>query len=61
MNKIKEIVLVWHQWDQMARLFFQNFAIYNIENLHNSISNLQERVQNFAKYLMALLKLSKIV
>ena len=38
------------QCDQMARLIFQYLAIYNNENLPNSIRKLPKYVQNFAKY-----------
>ena len=49
------------QCDQMARLIFQHLAIYNIENLPNSIRKLQKYVQNVAKYLMDPLKFAKVV
>ena len=37
------------QCDQMATLLFQYLAIYNNENLTNSIRNLPKYVQNLAK------------
>ena len=45
----------------MARLFVQYLAIYNIENLPNSIWKLPKYVQNFGKYLMDPLKFAKVV
>ena len=49
------------QCDQMARLLFQYLAIYNFENLPNSIRSLPKYVQNFSKYLMEPLKFAKVV
>ena len=46
------LCVCWYQCDQMARLLFQYLAIYNIENLPNSISKLPKNIQNCAKYLM---------
>ena len=43
-------MIVW-QCDQMAKLFFQYLAIYNIGHLPNTIWNLPKCVQNCAKYL----------
>ena len=42
----------YYQCDQMARLHFQYLAIYTIENLPNSTSNLPKCAQSFVKYSM---------
>ena len=49
------------QCDQMAWFIFQNLAIYNSENLPNSIRKLPKYVQHFDKYLMNPLKVAKVV
>ena len=46
------------QCDQIARLIFQYWAIYNIENL--PIGKLPKYVKNFAKYLTDPLKFAKV-
>ena len=48
------------QCDQIARLIFQYWAIYNIENLPNTIGKLPKYVKNFAKYLTDPLKFAKV-
>ena len=45
--------------DQMARLFFRNFAIYNSKNWPNSLKDLAKKVQNFDHQLINPYKIDK--